>query len=688
MALPKPVRWIIYTIASIAALLALFIGVLALVSIPIDLTSYKGLAEPIASKAVGRKVTIDGKVEVTTSLWPTFSMEGLRIANPDGFDGDFAVMKKARLQVSVLALLILKGHVEQFMVEGLTLDLREKADGSATWQIDLPEGKAKSTTIPAPAEVDSDDNRFVLSEDSLVINNIDIKDITVSYRDASMETPTVFTMETCTGQALSGKPFEMSMKGTIMEHPFTADIRGASLKRFLETSRTRMRIAVDIAQTKLKLSGMFDFTPDQRALGLRMEIQGDQLNSLNSLLGVQLPQVEDYEAKSRFRLTEKHLEMKDFLIRVGSSSLTGLMTIDNSGPVPVADLQFTAPSIDIQDFLPPDFGQDSNATKTEVEESKSDAPKSEDKKEVVVEVNDEKLNQLISPEVLDTFQATLDVKVENVTSGKDTLGSGHLRIRVKDGEFILDPVTVNIPGGSFFFALTARRGAASVRAVIEDFDFGVITRMYKPDTEMGGTVSLNLALESKTDTLDKLLANANGYIDFIAHPTNLHAGIVDLWAVNLMAAIVSRNSDDKGSTINCAVGRMSMDDGYLTPDVFAIDTTVMRICGRGRVDFKRELIDLDVRPSAKKAEYFSLATPLAVHGEFKHFEFGIARGGIFGTTVGFITSPVTATLRRMGGKYAMPLDGSDLCTMTIGAKDRPTGPPRGCLPASENTRHK
>ena len=83
MALPKPVRWILFIIASLAALLALCIGVLALVSIPIDLTPYKDLAEPIASKVTGRKVTIDGRVEVTTSLWPTFTMEGLHIAHPD-----------------------------------------------------------------------------------------------------------------------------------------------------------------------------------------------------------------------------------------------------------------------------------------------------------------------------------------------------------------------------------------------------------------------------------------------------------------------------------------------------------------------------------------------------------------------------------------------------------------------------
>ena len=146
-------------------------------------------------------------------------------------------MKKARLQVSVLPMLLLKAHVNNFMVEGLTLDLRKKEDGSTTWQIDLPEGK-KEKVETKPVPTDSKDSSFVLSEDSFVLESLDIKDITVTYHDPSMDAPTVFTMETWTGQALAGKPFEMVMKGTVMEHPFTASVKGASLKNFLETSKS------------------------------------------------------------------------------------------------------------------------------------------------------------------------------------------------------------------------------------------------------------------------------------------------------------------------------------------------------------------------------------------------------------------------------------------------------------------
>lgn len=222
--------------------------------------------------------------------------------------------------------------------------------------------------------------------------------------------------------------------------------------------------------------------------------------------------------------------------------------------------------------------------------------------------------------------------------------------------------------------------------VAEDFDFGIIAHMYDPKTNMGGLVNVDVRLESKAKLLKNILAEADGYIDFVARLKNIHAGIVDLWAVNLMTAILSKNDGGNSSEINCAVAQMNMKGGQLSLDVFAIDTTAMRICGRGSIDFKKRRINMEAQPSAKTAEYFSLATPLAVDGSFDDFSVGIARGGIFGTVINFITSPIHATARRLGGKYAMPPDGSDVCSMPIGIDHRPTIPPKGCRP--NPSRHK
>ena len=139
MSLPKRLRWALCIVGGLTAVLILILAVLALVQIPIDLTKHKGLVESAATRAVGRTVKVDEKREVTTSLWPSFTLEGLRIANPKGFQaGDFAHMKSAEIRVSVLPLLLGKIHIVTFRVKGLSLALLENMDGAVNWSSRAP----------------------------------------------------------------------------------------------------------------------------------------------------------------------------------------------------------------------------------------------------------------------------------------------------------------------------------------------------------------------------------------------------------------------------------------------------------------------------------------------------------------------------------------------------------------------
>lgn len=172
------------------------------------------------------------------------------------------------------------------------------------------------------------------------------------------------------------------------------------------------------------------------------------------------------------------------------------------------------------------------------------------------------------------------------------------------------------------------------------------------------------------------MAKSNGYFDFSGRLENLEAGIFDLWAVNVIAAVLSREEED-ASKINCVVGRWSIEDGVIKPDVFLIDTSKIRICGKGQVNIKKGLIDLTMAPTPEKADYFSLATPVKVKGKLSDFGVGIQPSGLVGTAVKFLASPVTTTFERMFGRES-PADGKDVCTMPMSRENRMKSSPAGC----------
>jgi hypothetical protein len=144
----------------------------------------------------------------------------------------------------------------------------------------------------------------------------------------------------------------------------------------------------------------------------------------------------------------------------------------------------------------------------------------------------------------------------------------------------------------------------------------------------------------------------------------------------VISAIVSQTVKGK-SQIEYLVGRWSMEDGYLQPNVFVIDTTQMRICGKGWVDFNTNKLNLEAAPVPKKPEFFSLATPIGVQGDFADFGLSVAPGGLIGTGIKFAISPLQVPLKTVFEK-PIPADGSDLMTIELGPENRDMKRPVGC----------
>ena len=193
---------------------------------------------------------------------------------------------------------------------------------------------------------------------------------------------------------------------------------------------------------------------------------------------------------------------------------------------------------------------------------------------------------------------------------------------------------------------------------------------------MGGVINIDIDLKSSAKDFSEILENGNGYFDFSSKPENIESGIMDLWAINVISAIVSQSVKGQ-SHIEYVVGRWSMEDGLLEPNVFVIDTTRMRICGKGEVNFNTRKLKLEVAPAPKKPEFFSLATPVNVQGDFSDFGLGIAPGGLIGTGIKFVISPIQVTLQTIFDK-PIPADGSDLWPIKLGQENRKTKPPVGC----------
>ncbi|MBW2682405.1 MAG: AsmA family protein, partial [Deltaproteobacteria bacterium] len=607
-----------------------------------------------------------------TSLTPVFTLRGLRINNPEGFSQEtFVSLDLAKIRLDLVALLQKKIHLSEISVQKLHVTLEKNKKGDVNWGVAAGD---------KPIEEDKPEkDKAALAGDTLVVSKLLLEDIVVHYYDPDNSEPSRYQIDKCLGSMLPGKPLELDMSGSLTSTPYTLAVNIASLEEFLTENRSWMEIKAEIAGTKLLFKGDINLAEAHRSLALKGSVSGENLNTLNNLLHLDLPPMGPYGVEADLLLKKNYLEMKNLVVKTGSSGLNGTAQITKGEGKTEAKVEFISPLIQIDDFIFDDWSW-----------SKDDEPSSADNSgaghERAAPVTDKddasggNNRKLLDPDVLDNFDIALSLHSEKVLLGEEELGSGSLKATLRNGRIAIEPLKLNVPGGSVELSASLKPGNvksdASLRAVMSNFDIGILARRSKPESKMGGMVNLDVDLQSSAASFDQILANGNGYFDFSGQLTNLSAGIIDLWAVNLIAAIVS-STDENESNINCAVGRWQVNDGSLTPDIFFIDTSKIRICGSGEIDFVTNRIDLIISPTAKKAEFFSLATPLEVHGNFSDIQFGIKKGGVVGTVAKFITSPIVVPIKRTVSKE-IPEDGSDACSVILGPDNRSELTVKGC----------
>jgi hypothetical protein len=227
---------------------------------------------------------------------------------------------------------------------------------------------------------------------------------------------------------------------------------------------------------------------------------------------------------------------------------------------------------------------------------------------------------------------------------------------------------VNVPGGSARLWLGYRPDESGIaldaKIRVDRFDYGVLARRLKPQSDLQGLFSLQLDLNSQTPSLQRAMQNGDGRLDFAIWPKNMKSGIFDLWAVNLFVALIPAVDPAAESKVNCAVGRFDLRKGVLNQESLLLDTSRMRVTGSARVDFDSETLSMRLVPKPKKPQFFSLAIPVEASGKLTNPKIGVSAGAVAGTTLRLVTSIVTTPFEKMFSKE-VPRDGNDVCANAL-----------------------
>lgn len=464
-----------------------------------------------------------------------------------------------------------------------------------------------------------------------------------------------------------GRPVLLSLNSRIGPNPVLIQIKSSKLSDFgRENKKHPLKIKVQGNATALTLeSGFFLPIGSKDHLDFTLLLQGDRLDRLDQLLKIDLPPVGPYSLAGGFSVNPQGYAISDLLLRVVDSDLRGDLSFITTETPPKLTVQLESNRLQVNDFNLE--GWSARGEESDQEKEKTDGPESGKKDE-------ENIRKLLSPEVFESLNADVNIQVREVLSGADVLGRGTLRLSLEQGRLSMNPLKVKVPGGDAELQLelfpTTRYVEVGLLAKLDRFDYGILARRIDEKSEAAGKLSLDVDLTAKVEDKRYLLAHGTGHFDFAVWPANMNAEVFDLWAVNLLNAVVSETDKEEQSRVNCAIAGFRLNDGLMKQKVLFVDTSRMQIQGTADVDFKKKEIELYVEPKAKRPEFFSLATPVRISGQFEDFGIGVNPLHVAGSAIKFVTSPVVVPFHRLFTRDA-PADGISACSSAWSQRNNP-----------------
>ena len=460
-------------------------------------------------------------------------------------------------------------------------------------------------------------------------------------------------------KSAAGIPVQLNLSGSLDDVPVTIGIQTDKATDLINPKLAiPFQFNASTSGVSINLSGNVERPLTNKEIELALDMNGSRLDNLDLLMHTSLPPWGPWVTSGKLHITPNGYEVSSLLFQIGKSKLTGKGKFDTKAIPPRIDVALEAPTIQLDDFRLGNWSPEKTKSDTAKKPTENEGVKQEPK------AASKKIQQMLSREALSRQNAYLNVNVDQVISGQDKLGDGKLNAKLENGRADIGPITINTPGGSALLQMGYSPGekdvAINFSTKVKRFDYGILARRVDKNSEMRGIFSLDVDINARAQYLSEILRYGNGHIDFAIWPENMKSGLLDMWAVNVLMALLPAVDSSNQSKVNCAIGRFELNDGKLSDKIILIDTSRMRVNGKGSVDFSDENINFKVQPRSKTPQFMSFAIPIELGGKFNDFHVGVSPADILQTLGQLATSVIWVPLEMLFGKET-PADGHDVC---------------------------
>lgn len=561
-----------------------------------DWNMIKPYAERQVTEKTGRQFSIRGDLNVSLSLNPLISVEGISLANAEwGTEQPMLDIGNASFRISLWDLIRGDVVLPEVSISRPRILLEKSADGKRNWDLKKPEEETKPPKI----------GRLALEDGKVV------------FRDPKTKTDvnvTIFTDSTVDAREM---PLNVTAEGTYADLAFTAQALGGQLTSLTDkTVAYPVKARVEIGTTRATAEGTITGLQELASMDLKLKIEGDDLSALYPIAGIVFFPSPPYEISGNLTHQKTEWSMKGFSGNVGKSDLGGDLIFDTGGERPILRGDVTSKVLDLADL--------SGIIGARKAPQPQDSPQEKKEKKASIEAQKDRLlpDQEFRVDRLKAMDADVKFTGESIRNKELPVEHVHTHLKVDNGLLTIDPLDFAVAGGNVvgFVMINGREEIPSAEAKIDVRRLQLRKLLPKVEITQGsaGLIGGATRIKAHGKSVGGLLGSADGRFSLIMSGGQISNMLLEIVGLDAGEVIKFLFAGDKNVPVRCAVMDFGIKKGIMTAETFVIDTTDTNILGEGQISLLDETIQMKLSPEPKDVSILSLRTPVHIADTFKN----------------------------------------------------------------------
>ena len=580
-------------------LILVLVGGVAVFLMTLDFNQYKGLIAETVEDATGRKLSIEGDIDLKLSLHPALAVERVTFANAVwGSRGSMVTLKRLDAQVSLLPLLSGEVNVKRLVLVEPDILLETDAKGRGNWLFDTEDEKEKEK----PGKDDAAE--AVLP----AFHEVRIENASLTYRDGQTKAVTKLVLRDVTLKADSvTSPLAIALAGAYNGNPFQLDGTVGALSALDDDKPYPVALRAQAGGATVTLDGTIREPLLGEGLNLKLTAEGQSLATLSALAGTDLPALGPYRLAANAAKNGDTVSLTGLTATLGGSDIGGKLTLILAKRLRVT-ATLTSKLLDLKDFGVAEKPAAADAAKPQTQSSQGDD------------------GRLFSADPLPldglrALDAEATVKAARLVADKLVLQDIDLALTLQGGRLKLHPATAALASGGRIRidgVLDARDKAAALTAKVDGkaIDIGRLLKTLDATDMVAATLDLKADVTARGGSVRALMAGLNGRTELVSGEGRIASQYIELLSGDVLDALTKMGASGGDTKMNCFVSRFRIVKGVARSTALLFDTERMTIAGEGTAHLGNETLDLKLYPRPKNPQLINFASPFLVGGTF------------------------------------------------------------------------